>query len=174
MIKKMGNDVIGIRGKRPLIVLSDIDSEGRYVNRFKGNILSSKEKIYRMNCLKKEINLNNVDFEFIDYLKEINSFNFIATTQCCSGHKRNSDLDIPKSKPFFDFRSGLSEKTTIKLLRKLADVVDINIELKLEGERLRYLVSFNEDWKKGIEIFIKILQNHCINFNEEKIKGVSI
>ncbi len=55
--------------------------------------LSRIEKEFRLSFLREQIEKENVDPEFIPYLKQINSIGGICTTQSCTGHKRNKHQD---------------------------------------------------------------------------------
>ena len=129
------------------------------LDQFVGNILTRKEKKYRMVRLKQTIADDNfdmrIDRELIPFLEKINSFPFIVTTQSCCGHGKKTD-----QKAHFDFRSMLSEKDTIDfLLRPMAELEGITIELMLETNKCRYCLWLdNERWKEQIEAFVSLLK----------------
>lgn len=50
--------------------------------------LTAVEKTHILGFLKKQIDMNAVESEFIPYLKTINSIKGICTTQCCTGHNK--------------------------------------------------------------------------------------
>jgi len=143
-------------------ILSGIkEVKTKNLNDFKGNILGKREKIARTTSLKKLIlkgksDSEPLDDEFVPYLKKINNFSFIATTQSCCGHGGDKDR-----KAYLDFRSGLSEKDTIDfLLRPMQEKFDpdITTELSMECNRLRYCLWLdNNKWEKQIEYFIELL-----------------
>jgi len=126
--------------------------------RFKGNILTEEERKLRLLFLDEEIKENRVDKDMIPFLKRINRFPFIVTTQSCSGHGE----DPSKGRhAHIDFRSALSEKDTInKILRPMSErFVDISISLMLEVNKLRYVIWLNNfKWKEQLEYFISILE----------------
>jgi len=129
------------------------------LDQFVGNILTKEEKEYRMVRLKKTIADGKfdmpIDRDLIDYLSEINKFQFLVTTQSCCGHNGDND-----GRAHFDFLCMLSEKDTIDfLLRPMAELEGITIELMLETNKCRYCLWLdNEKWKEQIETFISLLR----------------
>jgi len=102
------------------------------LEKFKGNVLTEEEKIYRLKQLEKVCEVGEVDKEFLPFLFIINLYP-VVTTQCCCGHKG-------KEKPHVDFRSSFSVEDTInKIIRPLHELhPGITVELFTECERLRY------------------------------------
>jgi len=129
------------------------------LDQFKGNILTKEEKEYRMSRLIKTVQDDNfdmaIDLELVPYLRRINSFPFIMTTQSCTGHNGDNGR-----KAHFDFRSMLSEKDTIDLLlRPVSEFEGVSIELMLEADKCRYCLWLdNNKWKKQIKFFVSLLE----------------
>jgi len=131
------------------------------IESFKGNILTEEERTYRLIKLKKELQDNRIDEEFIPYINSINHYDFIVTTQCCTGHYEGG------YNAHFDFRSKLSEKDVIdKLLRPMDEKFDpirgggVSIQLMPECGRLRYCLWLKDDiWKKQVSYFLRLLKN---------------
>lgn len=122
---------------------------------FVGNQMTSEEKSYRLNQMEKEIEDNNIDIEFIPYLNAINKYDFIMTTQCCTGHEGFDNL-----RAHVDFRSSLPTDFVIdRLLRLMEDKYNISISLMTESKRLRYVMWLdNNNWRNEINYFISLLK----------------
>jgi len=129
------------------------------LDQFVGNILTKEEKKYRMDRLKKTIADDDfdmsIDRNLVDYLSEINKFQFLVTTQSCCGHNGNNDR-----RAHFDFRCMLSEKDTIDfLLRPMAELEGVTVELMLETNKCRYCLWLdNKRWKEQLTFFISLLR----------------
>jgi len=124
---------------------------------FKGNILTTEEKEFRLKELEKECEAGEVDEEFLPFLFLINLYP-VVTTQCCCGHNGEKD-------PHVDFRSSFSEKDTIdKIIRPLETMhPGIKMVLLTECERLRYCLRLDKkDWKIQVGDFIEILKKASI------------
>ena len=127
---------------------------------FKGNILTKKERDYRLSGFHKEIISKDIDGELVPYLEKINTFPFIVTTQSCCGHFGNNHR-----RAHFDFRSMLGEADTINLLlRPVCDKFDATwVELMLEGDRLRYCLWLDNDkWRQQFKYFIYLLNANYV------------
>lgn len=131
---------------------------------FKGNILTKEEREYRLIGFHREIISGDIDKELVLYLKKINFFPFIVTTQSCFGHStRHYDRKFKRA--HFDFRSMLSETDTINLLlRPMCDKFEsIWIELMLECNRLRYCLWLdNNKWEQQFKYFIRLLDTQYV------------
>lgn len=144
------------------------------LEKFNGNELSKEEKEYRIKQLFDEMINNEVDFEFIPYLMLINYYNFIMTTQCCTGHN-----EINKC-AHIDFRCSFKSDFVIdKIIRPLSDKFsDIDIELITEGNKVRYILWLNNNiWKEQIMELLNILDNidkNLNNYYEENIDDTII
>lgn len=125
------------------------------LDKFKGNILTSEEKEYRlMSPNGLYYNVAEIDEEIFPYLVKINGFPFIVTTQSCCGHKGENNR-----KAHIAFRCALTEKDTIDLLlRPMSNKFEIYVELILEEEGLRYCLRLdNNKWKEQLNYFIDLL-----------------
>jgi len=133
---------------------------------FIGNLLTPEEKEYRTLSLETEIKEGEVDKYFIPYLRKINSFDFIVTTACCTGHVGGH----LKKKAHFSFRSSLSlEKVVDLLLRPMEDKFDTEIQLMTECRRLRYILWLDRRrWRKEVEYFISLLEGISLRSRPHK------
>jgi len=129
---------------------------------FKGNQLSIEEKWYRLTRLQSFIKIGEdylPDKEFIPYLEKLNSFWFIMTTQCCSGHYDNPKRNC---RAHIDFRSALSIEDTInKIIRPFDNLQNppVSIGITAEGNRLRFILWIkNEKWEEQIKQLIEICE----------------
>lgn len=125
-----------------------------------GNICSIKERSFRLIDLKDEIKRRWVDKEIIPYLKRINSYLFLVTTQSCCGHNE-SMRDGRRS--HIDFRSLLNEADTInRIIRPFINKrnpPDCAFELMVEPYGIRYILWLrNDKWKEQLEDFISVLK----------------
>jgi hypothetical protein len=128
------------------------------IDDFRSNVMSVEEKVYRMNRLN--LNEDQIDKGFMPYLEKINEYDFIMTTQCCTGHGKDDDR-----KPHFDFRSGLSENKTINyIIRPLQEKFYVDVNLMTELDMLRYVIWMEDDeWEDVMKFFIELLENYKIN-----------
>jgi len=133
-----------------------------FLNTCKGNILTERERKYRLYRLEQETKPDSpepIDAEILPYLKRINRFPFLVTTQSCCGHGED-----PRTgrKAHIDFRSALSVENTInKIIRPFSDKwINSEVSLMTESERLRYVLWLdNKEWEKQLDSFIEILCN---------------
>lgn len=133
--------------------------EGSAIDKFTGNVLSAEEKAYRMERLERTIADDDFDIEIdrrlLPYLRAINEFPFIMTTQSCWGHYGDDGR-----KAHVDFRSALSEKDTINLLlRPLTDrFYNVTVHLYMEASKLRYCLWLeSENWRAPLDYFLQLL-----------------
>jgi len=131
-------------------LLTDLDD-------FRGDTFSPEERKYRLLQLESEIKANNVDPEFIPYLKKINESYFFVTTQCCTGHGPADDRQA-----HLDFRSALKPKIVIDRILKPLDQKYSGISVNLYGlycDRLRYCIWMpDEKWEEIVNYFIKLIE----------------
>lgn len=136
-----------------------MDTEkGISLDQFKGNILTKKEKEYRLGELQKEIKEGNIDRELLPYLEKVNKFPSLMTTQSCCGHGGSSK----DKRAHIDFRSSLGVEYTINSILKPLDAKFPSLSFSLYGlhcDRLRFEVWLdNERWREQLEYFITLLK----------------
>jgi len=135
---------------------------------FQGDTFSPEERKYRLLQLESEIKANNVDPEFIPYLKKINESYFFITTQCCTGHGPVDDR-----RAHFDFRSAFKPKTVIDRILKPLDRKYPEVSVSLYGlhcDRLRYCIWMpGEKWEEIVNYFLKLIEQ-IEGFNATKIR----
>ena len=142
-------------------VSSDRSIPSNPFSKFYGNLLTREEKELRLNLLQKEIDEGEVDEEIIPYLKKINSYPFIVTTQSCCGHNEDP---IRGRRAHIDFRTSLSPEVVINCLLKPMDKKyspHIGFQLLgLECDRLRYCMWLdNQNWREQLNYFIELLES---------------
>lgn len=123
----------------------------------KGNVLSEEERQYRLKMFNRFKNEGLIDKEFIPYLNIINSFPFICTTQCCTGHYENEKKG---RKAHIDFRCKLTPNKVVDcIIRPVQEnYPTVYFTLMTENNRLRYVLWLdNDNWKEEIEYLIKLL-----------------
>ncbi len=130
------------------------------LDQFRGPLLTIEEKKYRLQTLENEIELGEVDEEMIPYLKKINSYPFIVTTQSCSGHGEDRGTG---RQAHVDFRCALPIHMVMDdLLMPMDEQFSPHIFFTLMGlwcDRLRYVMDFdNDDWTDQISYFIELLE----------------
>lgn len=139
------------------------------LNEFHGNKLTSVEKYFRLKQLEEEIREGLVDEEIIPYLKKINSFEFICTTQSCYGHDKEA--------AHFDFRCNLDPEWVIdNFLKPLSEKFNgLHFNLYgLHNDRLRYCIwihwqEYGYNWDDPIKYFIKLLNKYSGSFYPDLI-----
>lgn len=125
-----------------------------------GNVCSEKEREFRLRELEEEIKTGWLDKEIVPYIKRINLYPFLVTTQSCCGHGENP---MTGRRAHIDFRSLLSETDTINKISRPFDSKrnpsDSALELVIEPYGIRYLLWLRNDaWKEQLEDFISVLR----------------
>ena len=130
------------------------------LEKFTGNLLTQEEKAYRLKELYEYNVGNDLDMEFLPYLKRINAFPFMCTTQCCDGGKEGQD------DAHFDFRCAYPPEWVVdNLLKPIVEKFEgIHVSLYgLHADRLRYCIwirneEYGYDWWEPVEYFISQLE----------------
>lgn len=120
---------------------------------FRGNILSSDEKLLRMKLFEQDVENGEIDKDFIPFLRKLNRY-CIMTTQCCVGHGKDTEA-------YLDFRSMMPVEFTIDhIIRPLeSKFSECSTTIYTEHNRLRYCIWLgNDQWKEAIEFLLKILE----------------
>lgn len=140
------------------------------LDQFRGPLLTSEEKKYRLQGLANEIELGEVDEKMIPYLKNINSYPFIVTTQSCTGHGEDRGTG---RQAHVDFRCALPIHMVMdELLMPMDERFSPSIFFTLMGlwcDRLRYVMDFDNDtWEDQISYFINLLEPVSEYWNNEE------
>ena len=130
------------------------------LTRFRGPQLTHAEKRYRLQELESEIEQGLVDKEMIPYLKKINAYPFIVTTQSCTGHGEDPATG---RQAHVDFRCALPIYMVMdELLMPMDEQFSPKIGFWLMGlwcDRLRYVMdSPNDAWEEQLSYFIELLE----------------
>lgn len=128
---------------------------------YSGNKMTNAERKFHLRWLRHSINEGDIDKEMLPFLRQINAFPFIATTQSCCGHgdgKSHGDRQA-----HITFRCALSPEETIDSILSQLDPLPecrLNVQISFDCDQLSYTIWIHQssDWREVMEDFIHILE----------------
>lgn len=118
--------------------------------------LTPEEKAQRLGVL---VNRDDVDEAFLPYLDRLNSFPFICTTQCCTGHPKRSNPSH-RNTAHIDFRTSLPFESVFWATLPIIDHDEYKASLNIYGQEMampRYCLWINNQsrWQEVINVLIQ-------------------
>lgn len=140
---------------------------GDYNDALNPDVLTPEEKLYELFIIERLLESEEIDEDIIPFMKKINSFPFIVTTQSCSGHnnKKNKYEKKYGKDGYLELRFSLIPTDIINFFlrpldKKFAGDLLLQIIFQWKGKTCYVLRFHNKNRERILTYFVFLLERY--------------